>query len=127
MAKKGKIYRCSICGNIVEVLHEGAGTLVCCGKEMEELVEKNIDQGQEKHVPVITIDKNSVKVSVGEIPHPMEEDHYIEFIQLLVDETIQTKYLKPGQKPEAQFPIPNEYTKISAREYCNLHGIWISK
>ncbi len=127
MAKKGKIYRCPICGNIVEVLHEGAGTLVCCGKDMEELVEKNTDEGQEKHVPVITIDGNNVKVSVGNIPHPMEETHYIEFIQLLIDDSIQTIHLKPGQAPEAQFSIPSEYTKISAREYCNIHGLWISK
>lgn len=127
MAKKGKIYRCSICGNIVEVLHEGAGTLVCCGKDMEELSERNTDEGQEKHVPLISIDGNVAKVSVGDIPHPMEDTHYIEFIQLLVDDTVQTKYLKPGDKPEVQFTLPETYTNISAREYCNIHGVWISK
>ncbi len=127
MAKKGKIYKCSICGNIVEVLHEGAGTLVCCGKDMDELVERNTDEGQEKHVPVISIDGNTAQVTVGDVPHPMEDTHYIEFIQLLIDDTVQTKYLKPGDIPEANFSIPKDYTNISAREYCNIHGVWISK
>jgi superoxide reductase len=127
MAKKGKIYKCEICGNIVEVLEEGAGTLVCCGQNMTELSEKTEDQGQEKHVPIIEINGNKAKVKVGSIPHPMEETHYIQFIQLLIDENIYTKYLKPGQLPEAEFEIPTNYKEISAREYCNIHGLWKSK
>lgn len=127
MAKKGKIYRCLICGNIVEVLHEGNGTLVCCGSDMEELVERNTDEGQEKHVPVITIYKDSAVVKVGDIPHPMEDTHYIEFIQLIVDGDTQTKYLKPNDSTQVEFKIPEKYTNISAREYCNIHGLWISK
>ncbi len=127
MAKKNKIYRCSICGNIVEVLHEGNGTLVCCGKDMDELVERNTDEGQEKHVPVITIEKDTAIVKVGDIPHPMENTHYIEFIQLTIDGDTQTKYLKPNDIPSVQFQLPKEYTKIYAREYCNIHGLWISK
>lgn len=127
MAKKGKIYKCEICGNIVEVLEEGAGTLVCCGQNMTELSEKTEDQGQEKHVPIIEINGNKAKVKVGSIPHPMEEAHYIQFIQLLIDENIYTKNLKPGQLPEAEFEIPTNYKEISAREYCNIHGLWKSK
>jgi len=126
MAKKQKIYKCSICGNIVEVLHEGAGTLVCCGKDMDELEEKNTDEGQEKHVPVISIEGDTAKVSVGHIPHPMEDSHYIEFIQLITDGNTQTKYLKPNNLPQAEFTLPKEYQNISAREYCNIHGVWVS-
>ncbi len=127
MAKKGKIYKCEICGNIVEVLEEGAGTLVCCGQNMTELSEKTEDQGQEKHVPIVEINGNKAKVKVGSISHPMEEAHYIQFIQLLIDEDVYTKYLKPGQLPEAEFEIPTNYKEISAREYCNIHGLWKSK
>lgn len=127
MAKKEKIYKCSICGNIVEVLHEGIGTLVCCGKDMDELVERDSDEGQEKHVPVISVNGSTVIVKVGDIPHPMEDSHHIEFVQLMVDDTVQTKYLKPNDTPQAEFSLPEEYNTISAREYCNLHGVWISK
>jgi len=127
MAKKGKIYKCEICGNIVEVLEEGAGTLVCCGQNMTLLEEKTEDEGQEKHVPIIEINGNKAKVKVGSIPHPMEEAHYIQFIQLLIDENIYTMYLKPGQPPEVEFEIPELYTEISTRAYCNVHGLWKSK
>lgn len=127
MAKKGKIYRCTICENIVEVLHEGAGTLVCCGKDMEELIEKDADQGEEKHVPIISIEKDKAVVKVGDIPHPMEDTHYIEFIQLIVDGNTQTKYLKPNDSTQVEFSLPEKYKNIFAREYCNIHGLWISK
>lgn len=127
MAKKGRIYKCEICGNIVEVLQEGGGTLVCCGQNMTLLEEKTEDEGQEKHVPIIEISENKAKVKVGSIPHPMEEAHYIQFIQLIIDKNIYTKYLKPGQLPEVEFEIPTNYKEISAREYCNIHGLWRSK
>ena len=127
MAKKGKIYRCAICGNIVEVLEEGAGTLVCCGQDMNELEEKSEDQGLEKHVPQIKIEGESVTITVGDVLHPMEESHYIQFIELLIDDDRQIKYLKPDDKPEAVFKLPKEYKNITAREYCNLHGLWKSK
>ena len=127
MAKKGKIYRCSVCGNIVEVLEEGAGTLVCCGQDMEMLQEKEQDQGLEKHVPQIKIEGDIVTVTVGDILHPMEDSHYIQFIQLIVDGDTQTKYLLPSQQPITQFKLPKEYKNITAREYCNLHGLWKSK
>ena len=127
MAKKGMIYRCSVCGNIVEVLEEGAGTLVCCGQDMEMLQEKEQDQGLEKHVPQIKIEGDIVTVTVGDILHPMEDSHYIQFIQLIVDGDTQTKYLLPSQQPITQFKLLKEYKNITAREYCNLHGLWKSK
>ncbi|MEM7816897.1 MAG: desulfoferrodoxin [Candidatus Aenigmatarchaeota archaeon] len=125
MTKKLEIYKCNICGNIVEVLHEGSGTLVCCGVPMEKLNEKTVDVGKEKHVPVIEILKDSIKVKVGSVPHPMEEKHYIEWIELIVDDASYKKFLKPGEKPEAEFCVKGN--KIEAREYCNLHGLWKSK
>jgi len=122
MVQIKQIYKCSVCRNIVEVLHAGGGQLVCCGKPMELLVEKTKDQGMEKHVPVIEKTKKGVKVKVGSIPHPMEENHYIQWIELIVDGFSLRKFLKPGKKPEAEFEVKAE--KIEAREYCNLHGLW---
>ncbi len=127
MAQKGKIYRCSICGNIVEVLHNGNGTLVCCGQDMELLQEKDSDVGLEKHVPIIDIQDGKAQVKVGDIPHPMEDSHYIQFVQLLMDGYTLTKQLNPGELPMAEFTLPKEYKNISAREYCNIHGLWSSK
>ena len=127
MAKQNKIYRCEICGNIVQVVHSGAGTLVCCGKDMTQLVERSVDEGLEKHVPVIEISENKAVVKVGSVSHPMEESHFIEFIQLVIDGNIYTKYLKPGELPEAIFELPENYSEIYAIEYCNIHGLWSSK
>jgi len=124
MTKQKQIYRCNICGNIVEVLHTGAGELVCCGQPMELLKEKTEDVGQEKHLPVIEKIENGVRVKVGSIPHPMEEKHYIEWIEIIADGRAYRKFLKPGDKPEAEFEIKAE--KISARTYCNIHGLWES-
>ncbi|MCX7784696.1 MAG: desulfoferrodoxin [candidate division WOR-3 bacterium] len=117
-----QIYKCKICGNIVEVLHTGGGTLVCCGEPMELLQEKTADVGMEKHVPVIEKTATGVKVKIGSIPHPMEEKHYIEWIQIIADGKSYRKFLKPGDIPEAEFNIQAE--NITAREYCNIHGLW---
>lgn len=125
MTELKQIYKCSICGNIVEVIHTGVGQLVCCGQPMELLGEKAEDVGLEKHVPVIERVGNKVKVKVGSLPHPMEQKHYIEWIEIVADDSICRKYLKPGEKPEAQFETAAE--KINAREYCNIHGLWKSK
>ena len=124
MAKLNRIYRCRHCGNIVTVLHEGDGTLVCCGEDMKLLEEKTKDQGKEKHVPVIEKTKDSVKVKVGSVEHPMTEEHFIEFIPIIADGKTYTQHLKPGQKPEATFQISAK--SIKARSYCNLHGLWKS-
>ncbi len=124
MTEKRQIYKCSICGNIVEVLHTGAGHLVCCGKPMELQQEKTDDAGQEKHVPVIEKTDTGIKVKVGSVPHPMEENHYIEWIEISANGALYRKFMKPGDSPEAVFEIKAE--KTEARIYCNLHGLWKS-
>ena len=125
MAAKLDIYECKTCGNIVEVLRGGDGELVCCGQPMEKLVAKTADAGKEKHVPVIEKLPDGFKVKIGSIPHPMEEKHYIEWIELLADGVAYRKFLKPGMAPEAVFNI--KATSVSAREHCNIHGLWEGK
>ena len=124
MTKKLQIYKCEICGNIVEVLHEGVGELVCCGQPMTLLSEKTEDQGYEKHVPVIERTEKGIKVKVGAVAHPMEENHYIEWIEVIADGQVYRKFLSPGGSPEANFVITPE--KVEAREYCSVHGLWKS-
>jgi superoxide reductase len=125
MTELKQIYRCNICGNIVEVLHAGVGQLVCCGQPMELLTEKTEDVGLEKHVPIIEKVGDKVKVKVGSVPHPMEQKHYIEWIEVITNGKTCRKFLKSGNKPEAEFEITAE--KIEAREYCNIHGLWKTK
>jgi superoxide reductase len=125
MAKQLGIYKCEVCGNIVEVLHSGVGELVCCEKPMVLQKEKANDQGKEKHVPVIEDQGNGYFVKIGSVPHPMEEKHYIEWIELLADGKAYRQFLKPGDKPEAFFEVTG--ASVSAREYCNLHGLWLHK
>jgi superoxide reductase len=122
MAKKLEIYKCDVCGNIVEVLHGGQGTLVCCGQDMALQVENTVDAAKEKHVPVIQKVDGGYKVLVGTVPHPMEEKHYIEWIELIADGTAYRQFLNPGDTPEAVFKV--DAAQVSAREYCNLHGLW---
>lgn len=122
MAEKLGIYKCEICGNIVEVLHAGGGELVCCGQPMKLMVENTVDAAKEKHVPVIEKAAGGYLVKVGSVSHPMEEKHYIEWIELLADGKAYRQFLTPGQKPEAFFAV--EAASVSAREYCNLHGLW---
>jgi len=122
MAKRLEVYKCNICGNIVEVLEGGAGELVCCGQPMALLTENTVDAAKEKHVPVIEKVDGGFKVSVGSVAHPMEEKHYIQFIEILADGKIYRQFLNPGEAPEAVFNI--EATQVEAREYCNLHGLW---
>ncbi len=124
MTEISQVYKCGICGNIVEVLHNGAGQLVCCGQPMELLQEKTEDEGQEKHVPVIEKTDKGVKVKVGSVPHPMEDNHYIEWIEVIADGETYRHFLKPGESPEAEFCI--QAGSITAREHCNVHGLWKS-
>lgn len=124
MTKKLQVFKCQVCGNIVEVLHEAGGELVCCGQPMTLLNENTVDAATEKHVPVIEKIEGGYKVAVGSVAHPMEEKHYIEWIELLADNKVYLKFLKPGDKPEAVFKIDAQ--KVSAREFCNLHGHWKS-
>jgi len=122
MTQKLQVYKCEICGNVVEIVHEGNGTLVCCGQSMKLMVESTADATKEKHVPLIEKTKNGYKVTVGSTLHPMIETHYIEWIELLADGVLYRRYLKPGDTPMAQFCVEAE--KISAREFCNIHGLW---
>jgi superoxide reductase len=122
MTEKLKVYKCMVCGNIVEVLHGGAGELVCCGKPMEKLIEKTADEGREKHVPVIEKVDSDVKVKVGSLPHPMEEKHYIEWVEILADSKVYRQFLNAGDAPEAKFSV--EADVVTAREHCSIHGLW---
>ncbi|MEW6595711.1 MAG: desulfoferrodoxin [Thermodesulfobacteriota bacterium] len=122
MADHLGIYKCEICGNIVEVLHAGMGELVCCGQPMTLMTENTVDASREKHVPVIEKSAGGYLVKVGAVAHPMEEKHYIEWIELLADGKAYRQFLKPGDKPEAFFAV--EAAQVTAREYCNIHGLW---
>lgn len=124
MTEKLQIYKCEICGNIVEVLHTGIGQLVCCGQPMKLFEETGQDEGKEKHVPVIEKTAAGITVKVGSIPHPMEEGHYIEWIDINADGRVCRKFLKPGDAPEAEFKVSTG--EIGARTYCNVHGLWKS-
>lgn len=122
MAERLEVYKCDLCGNIVEVLNGGAGELVCCGQPMTQLVENTVDAAKEKHVPVMEKIDGGVKVTVGSVAHPMEEKHYIQWIEIIADGIAYRKFLNPGDTPEATFTV--DAANISAREYCNLHGLW---
>jgi superoxide reductase len=122
MAEKLQVYKCADCGNLVEILTAGNGNLVCCGKPMVHLAPKSADQGKEKHVPVIEKLNGGFKVKIGSIPHPMEEKHFIEWIEIITDGKVYRQSLRPGQAPEAVFNLAAE--KVSVREHCNLHGLW---
>lgn len=122
MAERLEVYKCEVCGNIVEVLHGGDGELVCCGQPMSRLVENTVDAAKEKHVPVVEKIEGGVKVKVGDVAHPMEEKHYIEWVEIIADGKAYRQFLNPGEAPEATFNV--EAGQITAREYCNLHGLW---
>ena len=124
MTEKMQVYKCELCGNIVEILHGGAAPLVCCGKDMKRMTENTVDAAKEKHVPVIEKTEKGVKVKVGAVAHPMEEKHCIEWIELIADGKIFLEYLKPGMAPEAVFCLCFTPKTLVAREYCNLHGLW---
>lgn len=125
MTVRNEVYKCNVCGNIVEVLHAGVGKLVCCEQPMQLMTENTTDAAKEKHVPVVEKVAGGIKVSVGSVAHPMEEKHYIEWIEVIADGKAYRQFLAPGQAPEAVFPI-EATSSITAREYCNLHGLWKS-
>lgn len=122
MTKKMEVYKCEICGNMVEMVHEGGGTLVCCGQNMTLLTENTTDAAREKHVPVVEKIADGYKVKVGSVPHPMEDKHYIEWIELIAGDVSERVFLKPGDAPEASFCT--NAAGVTARAYCNLHGLW---
>ena len=122
MAKILEVYKCELCGNIVEVVHAGDGDLSCCGQDMKLLSENTVDAAKEKHVPVIEVGDGTVKVTIGSVAHPMEEKHYIEWIELIADGKAYRQFLNPGDAPTATFNVTAK--KLTARELCNLHGLW---
>jgi superoxide reductase len=124
MAEKMEVYKCDACGNIVEVVHGGGGELVCCGEPMKLMKENTVDAAKEKHVPVVEKTGDGFLVKVGSVAHPMEEKHYIEWVELIADGKAYKQFLNPGDAPEATFKI--DAASASARAYCNLHGLWKS-
>lgn len=122
MAERLQVYKCEKCGNIVEVLHGGPGKLVCCGEPMALYTENTVDAAREKHVPVIEKIDGGIKVKVGSAAHPMTDEHYIEWVEVIADGKVYREFLKPGGEPEAVFAI--DATDVTAREYCTLHGLW---
>lgn len=124
MDKELKFFRCEHCGNIIYFLHNSGVAVQCCGEDMGLLKANTSDGAGEKHVPVISQEGNTVTVKVGSVEHPMEEKHYIEFIALLTEKGLQISYLKPGEKPLAEFSILNGDKVIAAYEYCNIHSLW---
>ncbi len=124
MTERMQVYKCNICGNIVEVLHSGKGQLVCCGEAMQLMTENTVDAAKEKHVPVVEKENGKVVVKVGSAPHPMEEKHYIEWVEIISGDKIYRRFLSPGEEPEVVFTGLENAGEVSAREYCNLHGLW---
>lgn len=125
MTKMFEVYKCDICGNIIKVVHASGGSLVCCGKPMVLQVEKTSDVGKEKHVPVVEKSGTGIMVKVGSVPHPMEEKHYIEWVEVRAGENVYIRGFKPGEKAEAEFCISDVSVKV--RAYCNVHGLWTNK
>lgn len=122
MAKRMEVYKCELCGNMTEGLHEGVGAMICCGQNMTVLTENTTEAAKEKHIPVVEKTADGYKVKVGSVAHPMDEKHYIEWIELIAGNRVYRQYLKPGDAPEASFSVSAD--QVKARAYCNLHGLW---
>lgn len=120
-----EFYKCEECGNVVMVTHTGADNLVCCGNSMQKLEEKTEDAGKEKHVPVIEKIATGIRVKVGAVPHPMEKEHYIQWISVKQDRNFYIHALKPGEAPEAEFPV--QATDVKSLIFCNVHGLWTNR
>ena len=125
MLERGQIFRCNTCGNMFELILVGGGSPTCCGSDMELLSDDPQDVGAEKHIPIIEKTDSGVKVKVGQIPHPMEEKHYIAWIEIITDNETQRAFLKPGDAPEAEFMV-EDINNLKAKEYCIIHGLWRS-
>ena len=125
--EKEQVYKCRDCGDILEVLHEGKGDFMCCGKPMELVkANKKEDEGSEKHVPVLKKEEGKITVEIGEVEHPMEKSHYIEWIEILHGDTVYRKFLKPDDDPKATFNLNLDVEDVKAREHCSVHGLWTS-
>jgi len=126
MTKLNDIYRCNVCGNMVEIVKESVGELICCNQPMELLEERQLDVGPEKHIPIIEKDGDKIVVKVGEVPHPMVEEHHICFVELFFGDKIYREFLDDGDEPKAIFEVCADVDKLRARGYCNVHGLWHS-
>ncbi|KZX16542.1 desulfoferrodoxin [Methanobrevibacter cuticularis] len=126
MTELNEIFKCNKCNKVVNVMVDGSGELICDGESMERLEAKTVDEGKEKHVPVIEKNGSTVTVKIGEVPHPMIEEHHICFIELFVGDEIFRKFLNAGDEPKAIFEIGDYAGDLKAREYCNVHGLWTS-
>lgn len=122
MAKRMEVYKCDVCGNMTEGLHDGVGIMVCCDQNMTVLTENTTEAAKEKHIPVVEKTADGYKVKVGSVAHPMDEKHHIEWIELIAGNRVYRQYLNPGDAPEASFAI--SAAQVKARAYCNLHGLW---
>ena len=122
MTELRQVYKCSVCGNIVELIHPGPGELVCCSQPMKLLPERVTNEGTEKHLPVIKETSNGYIITIGSVKHPMTTDHYIEWIELIADNLVYRIHLKPGMEPRAVFNL--NASSVSARSFCNIHGLW---
>jgi superoxide reductase len=125
LTKLFEVYKCGVCGNITKVVHASVGTLVCCGQPMVLQQEKTADAGKEKHVPVVEKTATGIIVKIGAVPHPMEEKHYIEWVEVRTGENVYIRGFKPNEKPEAEFPVTS--TNVKVRAFCNVHGLWTNK
>jgi len=125
MTKLFEVYKCEVCGNMTKVVHASGGTMVCCGKPMTLQQEKTNDQGKEKHVPVVEKTATGILVKLGSVPHPMEEKHYIEWIEVRSGNNVYVRGLLPGEKPESGFCVTD--TNVKVRAYCNVHGLWTNR
>lgn len=122
-----KVFKCKVCGNVVELLETGGGQLVCCGEAMEEQVVKSVDEGNEKHLPVVTVDGRKVVVHVGSVDHPMIETHYITKIFVVYNNKIIRKNLEYTDQPHAEFTLDEDFDSLKVYEYCNIHGLWMTE
>jgi len=123
MTEEKQIYKCQVCGNIVEITHNGAGELHCCNKPMQEMKENTQEAATEKHIPTIKDTESGIQIIIGEVLHPMTEEHYIEWIEIITEKKVMRHHLKPGESPEMKCKVPKEKIK-TIRAYCNLHGLW---
>jgi superoxide reductase len=125
MTKMFEVYKCEVCGNITKVIHASGGNMICCGQPMTLQPEKTDDVGKEKHVPVVEKSAKGILVKTGSVPHPMEEKHFIEWVEVRSGENVFVRGFKPGEKPEAEFCVTD--TNVKVRAFCNVHGLWTNK
>ena len=121
--KNSKFYICAHCGNVIEMVHDAGVPVMCCGQKMDALIPNTVEASGEKHIPAVTVSENIVEVNVGSVNHPMVEEHWIEWVQLVTDQGSYRKWMNPGQAPNVKFQLLNE-KPLAVYAYCNLHGLW---